>query len=144
MTRLAGTLFAAPFLLAGAFIVGIGCNWIPYDPASIHAPQWVLVTCGVIFICAGLAVLSSTWSRHARPQPVFGIAILLGLTAVANWVAFGPGERRFTSTTSIGSSTSAPRPVDDLTGRIVFGTGAILLDGILVAIVVRRLRKQSR
>lgn len=144
LTRLAGTLFAAPFLLMGALIVGIGCNWIPHDPASVHAPRWVLVTCGMVFICGGLAVLSSTWTGHAKPQAFFGIAILLGLTAVANWVAFGPGERRFTSTTSIGSSTSAPRPVDDLTGRIVFGTGAILLDGILVALVVSRLRRQPR
>jgi hypothetical protein len=144
MARLAGTLFAAPFLLMGALIVGIGCNWIPHDPAGVHAPRWVLVTCGMIFICGGLAVLSSTWGRHSRPQAFFGIAILLGLTAVANWVAFGPGERRFTSTTTIGSSTSAPRPVDDLTGRLVFGTGALVLDGILVALIVGRLRKQSR
>ena len=50
LTRLAGTLFAAPFLLMGALIVGIGCNWIPHDPASVHAPRWVLVTCGMVFI----------------------------------------------------------------------------------------------
>lgn len=140
-SRLAGVVLAALALLMGGFITAIGLEWVPYDPAKIHAPQWVIVVCGLVFVCGGLAVLSATWSRDARPQPLLGVAILIGLTLVCNWVAFGEGERRFTSTTSVNDTVLDSRPVDEGTGRFVFGISAIILDLILLALLIKRLQK---
>lgn len=140
-SRLAGVVLAALVLLMGGFITGIGLEWIPYDPAKIHAPQWVIVVCGLVFVCGGLAVLSATWTRDARPQPFFGVAILVGLTLVCNWVAFGEGERRFTSATSVNGTVVDSGPVDEETGRFVFGISAIVLDLILLALLIKRLQK---
>lgn len=143
-SRLAGGLLAALPLLMGGFLVGIGLDWVPYDPTKVHAPKWVIVVCGLVFVCAGLAVLNATWRRseQPQPQPIFGIAILIGLTLVCNWVAFGEGERRFTSTTSINDIVVDSRPVDEGTGRFVFGIAAVILDLVLVAIAVNRLRQR--
>lgn len=145
-SRLAGVLLAAPFLLMGGFLTGIGLEWVPYDPAKIHAPGWVIAICGLIFIAGGLAMLRATWARSAQPQsqPILGVAILVGLTVVANWVAFGDGERRFTRTTSINDVVVNSRPLDERSGRFVFGISAVILDLVLVALVVKHLRKRSR
>jgi hypothetical protein len=142
-SRLAGVLLAAPFLVMGGFITGIGLEWVPYDPAKVHAPGWVIAVCGLMFVCGGLATLRATWNQDPRPQPIFGVAVLLGLTLVCNWVAFGEGERRFTSTTSINDTVVDSRPVEEGTGRFVFGIGAVILDFVLIALVINYLRKRS-
>src|SRR5262245_55376527 len=55
-------------LFMGGFITGIGLQWIPHDPAKIHAPYWVIVVGGLVFVSAGLAMLSAGWTRYARLQ----------------------------------------------------------------------------
>jgi hypothetical protein len=140
--RLYGVLLAAFALAMGGFIAGIGFGLVPYDPAKLQAPGWIIAIAGLVFICAGLAVLSATWSKRSNPPPVFGVAILVGLTVICNWVAFGPGERRFTRTTSVNDDVIVASPASERTGRIVFGFSAIVLDGILVALVVGALRKK--
>ena len=82
----------------------------------------------------------ATFRRDDRPQSFFGTAIVLGLAIVANWVAFGGGERRFTTTTSINGTVVASRPVSERSGRFVFGVGAVILDGVLVVLLIRRFR----
>lgn len=34
------------FLVAGLLILFVALDWIHVDPASIHAPRWVLGLCG--------------------------------------------------------------------------------------------------
>jgi hypothetical protein len=129
-------------IFMGAVCAGIGCGWIPYDPAKVHAPGWVIVVCGISFIGAGLAILSTKWSRDGQPQAIYGFMILAGLTVVCNWVAFGAGERHFSSSTSINGAKIASHPVDERNGRIVFGVAALILDLMLVAGVVRLVRRR--
>jgi hypothetical protein len=128
----------------GAYCAGIGLGWVPYDPAKVHAPGWVIVACGIAFIGAGLAVFSTKWSRDGQPQTVYGFVILLGLTLVCNWVAFGTGERHFSSSTSLNGTTVASRPVDERNGRIAFGVAAVILNLMVVAGVARLVRQRSR
>src|SRR5262245_40041326 len=130
-------------LLIGAFISGIGLQLIPYDPAKIHAPYWVIVVGGLVFMSAGFAMLSASWTRYPRLQTLFGLGILLGLTLISNWVAFGDGERRFTSTSTFNGRTVDSRAVDERTGRVAFGIGAVLLDIFLVAMLVKLCRQHS-
>lgn len=143
-SRLAAALFSVPFLLAGGAIIGIGAGWIGSDPSKVHAPTWVLVTCGLMFLTAGLAMLNSAIRPGKKPSALFGIVILVGLTAVCNWVAFGPGERNFSSRTSVSGRVVDERPVRESSGRIVFGAAAVVLDLIVVwsaVVVVRRRRR---
>lgn len=120
-------------------------NGCPYDSAKVHAPRWVIAICGLVFVAGGLAMLRVTWARsaQAQSQPIFGVAILLGIAVVATWVAFGDGERRFTRTTSINDVVVDSRPLDERSGRFVFGISAVILDLVLVALVVKHLRKRS-
>ena len=58
--------------------MGIGLGLIPVDPATVHAPMWVLTACGLVFVLGGVAVLASRWPRvkdaAARPPPSRGRA----------------------------------------------------------------------
>lgn len=141
-SRLAGTLLALPFLLMGGFITGIGMEWFPYDPAKVHAPLWVIAIGGLLFVAGGCAVLSATYTRNEKVQQVFGLAILVGLAIISNWVAFGPGERRFTSSTSFNGAVTSSREVNDRTGRVVFGIGAVVLDFAIIAFMVNARRRR--
>jgi hypothetical protein len=97
-----------------------------------------------MFVAGGFAMIAATWRRDAQPrqQPILGATILIGLTLVCHWVAFGDGERRFTRTTSVNDVVIHSRPVDEHTGRFVFGFAAIILDVVLVALLVKHLRRR--
>ncbi len=142
LPRFYGALLAAFAIATGGFIAGIGLGFVPYDPTKLHAPGWIIAIAGFVFVLAGLAVLSATWNKGSKPWPVLGIAILIGLTVICNWVAFGPGERRFTTTTSVNDDIVASSPASEKTGRMVFGLSAVVLDGILIALVFGALRKR--
>lgn len=40
-----GILMGGLFLVAGLSIIFVALDWIHVDPASIHAPRWVLGLC---------------------------------------------------------------------------------------------------
>ena len=53
-------------------------------------------------------------------QALLGVGIVGSLTAVASWIAFGPGLRAFAVTLPL----TGRGPGDETLGRAVFGTGA--------------------
>jgi hypothetical protein len=140
--RLFGLLLALPFLLGGAFPIGIGLHWLPLDPAKVHAPGWVLVICGLVFLSAGLAIVAMAVRPGSNPVKVVSVVCVIGITAVTHWVAFGDGDRKFTHTRSINGIVVDSGPVDEGTGRTVFGIGAVLLDIGLVTLAAIRVRKR--
>ena len=97
-------------LLMGAFIVLIALGIIPYDESAFHAPRWVVVVAGAVFMAGGMAVIWQGAFAHAQEtiwfrvvSHIFSASIFLCLTLVLNWVAFGSGEREFSSSISIHS-----------------------------------------
>lgn len=104
------------------------------------------------FVFGGLAVVIQTCAR-ATPggdlpstAPIWvratvrllSLVIVVSLGAIGTWVAFGPGERKFSS-----SIPFLPAWLNEPIGRTVFGTGAILVWIILIVMAVvgaRRLR----
>jgi hypothetical protein len=140
--RLFGLLLALPFLVAGAFPIAIGLQWLPVDPAKVHAPGWVLVVCGLVFLSGGLAIVNMVLRPKSNPMKVAGVVWLIAITAVTHWVAFGEGERMFTHTRSINGIVVDSGPVDEGKGRMAFGIGAVLLDIGLVTLLVVRVRKR--
>ena len=57
LSNVAGFGLGGVFTATGAWIVLIGTKTIPVDPASVHAPYWVLTMAGGCFAGAGLYVL---------------------------------------------------------------------------------------
>lgn len=133
-----GTLF----LGGGTAILGVALGWIHVDPDSVHAPRWVLGVLSAMFALSGIGAFyyglvngAREGPRPARdedgaPFPVFswliGLAITGGMTAVAAWVAFGPGEREFSGGIGIGW-ISVGGSSSGTSGRVVFGIGAVLV-----------------
>jgi hypothetical protein len=60
-----GFLLGLPFLGVGAAAIGIGTHVLRVDPATIHAPYWVLSVFGVSFLGGGLAVWGGAWKQFS-------------------------------------------------------------------------------
>jgi len=111
---------------------------IPTDDASWRAPRWVGGIAAGVFVVAGLFILTKPTVNHLEPRMqkqiagLFPLLIVSGLAAIAGWVAFGPGERQFSTNASnwfVGVSWGG----GELVVGIAFGLGAVAL--IVITII---------
>ncbi|HIG75380.1 MAG TPA: hypothetical protein EYQ24_12645 [Bacteroidetes bacterium] len=105
-------------LATGLFIMGIGLEVVPVDPASVHAPMWVLVLCGAVFVLGGVGVLA-----HGKPeiQSAAGGTIVLVFGVVGGWVAL------FGEAAQFGGGFAFLSPEANVAiARGVFGLGALV------------------
>lgn len=137
-----GLVMGGLLLFGGLAVVFVAVDWIRVDPSSIHAPRWVLGVCGAMFALPGMAALyygvrnglaggpSTDRSAGERGFSVVGwlvgLAIAAGMTAVASWVAFGPGERTFSGSVGIGPVSVGGSGQSETLGRWMFGIGAVM------------------
>src|SRR5581483_8197814 len=124
-------------------------------------PLWVAFAAGLMFVCAGLAIIvdyaiaggvgpdgdlvAGTPFAIRVANVVFGLAIVGLMTAVFGWVAFGAGPREFSTTIELPFWFSHGRS-SELPGRIAFGIGTVLMALMFVAcgiVGVRRLLRQQ-
>jgi hypothetical protein len=155
-------------LLAGLFCMAAGCPPILMALGLVTStlapgvPAWMGVAAGLLFVSGGAAVIVGyVVAKGVGPdgdlppgtpflvratQYLLGFCIVGLLFAIGSWVAFGPGERRFSTTFSspLGaeSGTTSAR-----TGRIVFGAGAIATGIFWVystIVSVRRLKQAAK
>lgn len=122
-------------------MAGLGVVWgaLHADDSALGAPRGLVVLVGVAFILGGAATIvgyglagGATADGQLPPGPPLAVRLIqltlgLGITgimaALAGWLAFGPGERRFGVTVSlpfiaIGDAGS------EIVGRIAFGVWA--------------------
>ena len=119
--------------LVGFVIILVAADIIHADPASIHAPRWVLALAGMVFAFAGLSTLSQSLFTPAEQrspalrwtQYFLGLGIFASFAATFLWIGFGPGERQFSGSASF-LFFRASGQGDELLGRIIFGGGGIL------------------
>jgi hypothetical protein len=131
-------------LAMGLFIVLSAFGIIP-SRGNTNSERWFAVIAGMAFVFGGLAVVIQTCAK-ATPggglpstAPIWiratlyllSLAIVVSLGAIGTWVAFGPGERKFSS-----SIPFLPAWLNEPIGRTVFGTGAILIWIILIVMAV--------
>jgi len=143
MSPLTGMGFGGIFFLAGAFIVLIAADIIHVDPSSIHAPRWVLGAAGLVFMLAGTMVaLQGAFGPNPEESLLYlwlilfiGTAFMLIFSSVFIWVGFGPGERAFSSSVSIGFVSSSGKG-SETTGRLIFGGGGLI--GLLITFFMAR------
>lgn len=138
---------------AGLYFTLIGAGVLPPPKGGANAPGWIVVCAGLAFLLGGIAVL-----RQAIPggevgpdgklpdeaprwmhvmHHMTGVAVLALLAAIGSWVAFGPGPRSFTASSSLTGSFDP----GEWAGRVAFGLGALLVWLFTIAFAVRAARK---
>ena len=125
LSRRAQIVLGVLLMLAGFAIIALAIGWIPYPPEKFNAPPWVVGAAGAVFMLAGPLMLIPD-AGNSAPGAFLGAAMTSLFALVGSWVAFGPGEREFSSGVartagSIGTS------VGEYAGRAIFGVGAIIL-----------------
>ncbi|HET7364598.1 MAG TPA: hypothetical protein VFJ70_13610 [Burkholderiales bacterium] len=99
--------------------------------------QLVALPAGLAFVFAGAFVLLP--ERLATTRLALGVLMVTSLALVFDWVAFGPGERRFTGTVGAGGA-AVSSPVGETAGRAFFGLFALLFDIAAIGLWLRLLR----
>jgi len=137
-------LLAILIWAAGGAIIGVAAGWIPSNPGSIHGPPWLLAVAGLAIVMAGFAPLASATGANSWASRIAGIGTFCALTVMANWVAFGSGPRQFSGGFNIGGLGISQGHQSEISGRIVFGFGALILDTMVLSILWRWLKRAGR
>jgi hypothetical protein len=138
--------FGSIFICVGAVIFLVALDIISVPEEDIHAPRWVLAAVGMVFALAGVMAmvqgLKASMGGHPFIKWAYNGLLLVFMILFAapfHWIAFAPGEREFSTTTSI-PFVSVTTSGGDLGGRLAFGCGAVLMDLILIVIVIQILK----
>ena len=146
------------FVAAGVVPILGGLGLIDIHPAN-GTPGWMAVCAGAVFVLAGAAVINgyaigggATADGDLPANTPFGVRLVqyvLGLgmvglmTALSGWIAFGPGERQFS--TSIGVPfASLESSSSGVAGRIGFGVGTVLMAAFFVGLALKAARQLRR
>lgn len=120
--------FGSIFIFAGLMIILLALGVIRADPSTIHAPMWIIVCAGLVFLLGGVAVINgyAFSSPNLIISDILGMSIVGIMTLICGWIAFGPGERHFTSTSSFLFSKTTTSG-NSGQGRFVFGFAFFLM-----------------
>lgn len=137
-------VFGSIYLGTGILIVLVSLDFIHVPPANIHAPRWVIASAGATFAFAGvMVVVNGLKEIVGKDHPILHwlstsltLVFMLSLALPFHWIAFGPGERQFTSTVGIGPLATS-QPGNETGGRLAFGFFALLMDAIMAFILYR-------
>lgn len=136
-SRVTTIIVGAITVAMGAFIIAGGLGFLPRGPADPTVPliqqQAITLCIGVVFAAGGIAAMLTTAPGRASRilNGLLGLVIVVGLTSLLGWVAIGPGSRGFASPLAI----LGPK-VNEVSGRIMFGLGALL--GLLILVFMVR------
>jgi len=118
-------------ILAGLLCLGCGVgiglvalDVVPVDDASVHAPDWIILLAGGVFLCAGLAILLRDYPLVVA---VLGNSIVLSFAVIAAWVAIAGSAEQFSSNIPF-----LPHDLSVKIARGVFGFSAIVCALILI------------
>ena len=114
----------------------------PLHSADINGPPWLGLVAGGVFILAGLALILGDGKRQSAngPRALLFVGTIYGcFAAIANWIAFGPGPRAC-SVSFAGFFFDGPL-AGELSCRIGFGIGAVMLNGCLLLMAGAALEK---
>jgi len=144
-------LFALLFFSVGLGIVLVGMDVISVPEENFHAPRWVIVLAGGAFVFSSLimsidAVLQSWPGENdilIASRGVIFLLLAMAFLAPFHWVAFGSGERTFTTTLSLPFVSSSGEGSQSV-GRLVFGAASILMDVFFLVFGVRALLRWLR
>ena len=133
-----GLFFAALGTIALLSVLGVLKSSVP----TTYTYQVFGVCASAVFIASGIGVALFGLGLHRVAAQLGGLALLFFLITF-NWIAFGPGDRKFTTKTSSSFSKVVVRPASELEGRFVFGLVALLMDSILIYGLVKGHRNKT-
>jgi FtsH-binding integral membrane protein len=142
MSPRARFFMALAFFLFGGFLFSFVFGWIPKSPSQTPTPTWVLAAAAAMFSLAGVMILLIENERLAWLRNLVSWLLVVCLAIPFNWVAFGAGERHFSSSSSFLGVTSSGAP-GETEGRIVFGLFALLMDLMVVLVPLRSLKNRK-
>ena len=153
LTPRAAVLLGLLCIVVAAMPILAGLHVIPVKPTA-GTPGWVGVGVGLMFLFAGVTLLADAAAGGTGPngelppnappafhavQSILGLGIVVAMAAVFSWIAFGPGERHFSTTISI--PFVAWRPSGDTMGRWAFGIVAVLIWTVITFAIVVSMRR---
>lgn len=134
-SRLVLVLCGLACIVAGLFPMVTALGIVPAWEEKMNAPRWVVFLAGSLFFMAGTWLLLQAAVGEAAVKAfgsVVGVAALVGLTAISNWVAFGGGDRSDCSGGISVLGFGFSQVASEIECRAAFGYGALLIDGILL------------
>lgn len=139
MSPRARFFMALAFFFFGGFLFAFVFGWLP---AKREAPLWVIAAAAAMFSLAGVMILLIGSERLVWLRNLVSWLLVVCLAIPFNWVAFGEGERQFSSSSSFLGITSSGAP-GETEGRIVFGLFAILMDLMVILVPLRQLKNRK-
>jgi hypothetical protein len=112
------------FIVAGIVIELTIIDVISIDENLLHAPDWILGLCGLLFLSGGLAIVASpkssiaTWSAGT---------FVISMTLISAWVAVYGASEHFS-----GDLLLLSRDSNVIIGRIIFGCVSLL--GLVITV----------
>ncbi|MFC1997517.1 hypothetical protein ACFLXI_07940 [Chloroflexota bacterium] len=142
-------VFGSLFICMGASIFLISVDVIHMPEENFNAPRWVVAAVGAAFSLAGVMVTLNGLKDGLGDYSIFKwiyntifLMFMILFAAPFNWVAFGPGVRSFSNSTSSNSITVGfvsviQKSGSEIGGRLAFGLGAVLMNIFIVYILIR-------
>jgi hypothetical protein len=145
----------SPRAALAAGLVAAACGVLPILgaleiiplPLTPGTPVWVGVCAGVLFLLAGAAVINGyaiqgrDTARHAI-QNMLGVSICALFAAISGWIAFGPGERQFSTSWDLPFYSDEGRG-SELIGRAAFGVGMLMVIAIAMVSLITGFRRRK-
>lgn len=139
-----GRLFMAlAFFAFGLFMFAFVFGWIKAQPSRAPTPDYVIAAAAMMFTLGGVMILLIENERLAGLRNLVSWLFVVCLAIPFNWVAFGEGERQFSSSSTFLGISSAGNP-GETEGRIVFGLFAVLMDLMVLLLPLRALFRRNR
>ncbi|MCU7960715.1 MAG: hypothetical protein KZQ58_12125 [gamma proteobacterium symbiont of Bathyaustriella thionipta] len=119
----------------GLFLLGIASGLIPTQAGTVHAPMWVILVCGIVFLLTAAMIFVGT---DASSNDLFATLFLASMGSVGIWVAFFSNDEGFS-----GGLAFLPEKHNLLLTRTVFAGGALLAFALAVYAIRRYLRNSA-
>ena len=121
----------------GVLVIAIGIRSALAAWHPLASQDFVFLPAGLIFVFGG-ALLALPPGR-ADLNRLFGALLITAFAVTLDWIAFGPGERRFSGGISLG--VYIPLPVSETFGRVVFGIPAAIFDMLALSLWAGEIRR---
>ncbi|MEZ5559965.1 MAG: hypothetical protein R3E86_15645 [Pseudomonadales bacterium] len=129
-------VFGALFVAFGVFPMLAAFDIGPLGTEDINGPAWLGFAAGGVFAAGGLAVIAG----RSPLASLFTLLVLAGFVAIANWIAFGVGER-VCGVSILGFAFSSSGDLSGLGCRVPFGLAALMVNGVFGLAAVSSLQK---
>jgi hypothetical protein len=122
----------------GLLMMGLGLNAAIHATHPLTSEDFIGALAAMVFVFGG--ALLALPPERAVLQRLLGTLLVTTFALTLDWIAFGPGPRRFGGGFSYGIFGIGFHP-GEMFGRTVFGIGAVVLDVVAVAMWVRVIRQ---